>query len=294
MNTKAVAQEILAGGDLRLSGAAGAFLFRRLKPGVLLTAFEGRDTGEFGTQALEVVAQEHRLFGKPVEWFFDATHVDTTAKAVSDEWTKWLRANRRVLAKMHVLTGDEETHLRISVARHFSDSQNEMALYTDRAKWGIASSADLTTRFSDPALDIAIVRSRTEGLTLTGPRARWTFRSLENSVVTSTFAGDDDGSLTWFALAEMQRLAGASRGKVSWFLDLREARNVAAHVSETWTAWLTEHSDRFARVSALAESPLFPLVLTVAKYRSGTERLFHIHRDPEPFEAELAAATSGG
>lgn len=291
MGTRAVAQEILAGGDLRLRGAAGAFLFRRLKPGVLLTAFEGRDTGEFGMQALEVVAQEHRLFGKPVEWFFDATQVDTTAKTVSDAWTRWLRANRPVLAKMHVLTADEETRLRISVARHFSDSLKEMALYTERSKWG---GGDLRNRFSEPPLEVTIVRSRTEGLTLTAPRARWTFRSLGNGVVMSTFAGDDDGSLTWFALAEMQRLLDASRGKMSWFLDLREARNVATNVSQTWTAWLGEHSDRFARVSAFAESPLFPLVLTVAKYRSRTERLFHIHRDSGPFQAELAAVTSAG
>jgi hypothetical protein len=43
----------------------------------------------------------------------------------------------------------------------------------------------------------------------------------------------------------------------------------------------------------LANSPLFPLVLTIAKYRSGNEHLFRIHRDLEPFRHELIAATSG-
>jgi hypothetical protein len=293
MDTRPVTPEILAGGDLRLRGTAGAFLFRRLKPGVLLTAFHGRDTGEFGTQALEVVAQEHRFFGKPVEWFFDATQVDATAKAVSDEWTNWLRANRSVLAKMHVLTADDQTRLRISVARHFSDSLKEMVLYTDRSKWAVSDSEELNKRFAEPALDVTTVRSRTEGLTLSAPRAKWTFRSLGHGIILSSFKGDDDGDLTDPALAEMQRLIDASRSKASWFLDLREARNVAPHVSQTWTAWLSAQHSKLARVSALAESPLLPLVLTVAKYRSGSERLFHIHRQVEPFQAELAAVTSG-
>jgi hypothetical protein len=47
------------------------------------------------------------------------------------------------------------------------------------------------------------------------------------------------------------------------------------------------------KIVALAPQPLFPLVLTVAKYRSGAERMVRIHRELEPFREELAAATSG-
>src|SRR5688572_27128902 len=120
MEISTVTREVLRGGDLRLKAGAGAFYFHRIAPAVLLTSFRGRDTGEFGTAALDVVAQEHRLFAKPVEWYFDASEVDHTSRSVGEEWTGWLRSNRAAIAKMHVLTADGETHLRISVARHFS------------------------------------------------------------------------------------------------------------------------------------------------------------------------------
>ena len=43
----------------------------------------------------------------------------------------------------------------------------------------------------------------------------------------------------------------------------------------------------------LPPSPLFPLVLTVAKYKSGMERVVRVHRAVEPFRDELIAVTSG-
>lgn len=294
--------EFLSGGDRRLQGLSGAFIYRRLRPGVLLTSFKGRDTGEFGTEPLDLVAQEHRLFEKPVEWFFDASDPENITRAVSEQWTVWLRRHRAVLARMHVLTADQETHLRISVARHFSDSLREMVLYTERPKWeralllgspGLAAVPAINERFSEPALPVQTISSRTEGVTISAPASRWTFRAIADGVILTSFAGDDSGDLTDAALSEMQRLIDTVRGKVSWFLDLREARTVATHVSQTWTAWLSAHHDRLARVTALSPSPLFPLVLTVAKYRSGSERLFRIHREIEPFRKDLVALTSG-
>lgn len=295
-------REVLTGGDLRLSGKSGAFIFHRLRPGVVLTAFRGSDSGEFGLSPLEVIAQEHRLFNKPVEWFIDASGVERTTNAVSADWTSWLRNHRASLARMHVLTSDEETRLRMSVARHFSDSMKEMILYSDRAKWeqavllrvpGLSAIPDIGACFHALPVEISRVQSSEPGLSLGAPGCRWTFRSLSNRAIFSTFEGSDTGELTNLALEEMQRLLDAAPAKVYWFLDLRAALNVATNVSQTWTEWLTAQHHRLARLSAFAPSPLFPLVLTIAKYRSGTDRFFHIHRDIEPFREELIAVTSG-
>lgn len=292
--------DILSGGDIRLRAQAGAFVYRRLRPAVLLTCFRGRDAGEFGTRPLDIVAQEFRYFEKPVEWFFDASLVENTTRAVSDQWTEWLRGHRAVLSRMHVLTADTGTHFRISLARHLSDSIKEMSIYTERAKWERAlllcapdsnSAPPVHERFLEPPLGIETTSSET-GLAISAPGSRWTFQPLANGVIFTTFAGHDTGDLTDPAIAEMQRLLDTTRGKLSWFIDLRKARNVATHVSQTWTAWLSAHHARLARVVALSPSPLFPLVLTVAKYRSGSERLFHIHREIEPFRDSLVRLTS--
>ena len=120
----------------------------------------------------------------------------------------------------------------------------------------------------------------------------WGFRMLPNDVIFSKFTGDDSGDLTDAALDEMEGLLASDR-KAAWFLDLRNARNVAPNVSQAWTEWLGVSQNRFARVIALSPSPLFPLVLTIAKHRSRTQHLVRIHRDLEPFRSELIAATSG-
>jgi hypothetical protein len=293
--------EVLQGGVTRLAGKEGAFLYQRIRAGVYLTCFQGRDAGEFGATPLEIIAREYRFFEKPVEWFFDATLVENTTRAVSDEWTVWLRHHRSVLSRMHVLTNSQETHLRISVARHFSDSLKQMVLYTEREKWeraflacspGLHAAPRLHERFAEPAVSVTREQSRDAGVVFNAPSSRWTFRSLPNGIVFSTFTGDDNGTLTDHALGEMQSLIEKKQGKTYWFLDLREGRNVSTDVSQAWTAWLTAHHDRLARVTVLSFFPLFPLVMTVAKYRSGSERLFRIHRELDPFREELVTLAS--
>jgi hypothetical protein len=108
--------------------------------------------------------------------------------------------------------------------------------------------------------------------------------------VLSTFEGFDSGDLTDHALEAMRERIGTGPEKSAWFLDLREAQTVAAHVSQTWTEFLAARQNGLARVVAVATSPLFPLVLTVANYRSGTDRLLRVHREYEPFRSELMAA----
>ena len=128
-------RETLRGGDLRLSGKTGSFVFQRLRPGVLLTMNRGRDTGEFGSAPLDVIYREYRLFRRAVEWYFDATLVQNATRSVVEEWTAWLLKHGDILAQMHVLTGSKEVHLMIAIARHFSDSSYRMTLYKDPVEW---------------------------------------------------------------------------------------------------------------------------------------------------------------
>ena len=297
-----VTRDTLRGGDVRLSGKVGAFLYTRLKPGALLTISSGRDTGEFGTSPLDIVEREYRLFNRPVQWFFDATHVESATLAVSEQWTAWLGKNRGRLAQMHVLTNSVETRLMIGIARHFSNASDILKLYSDRSEWtqallrsapGLASVPDLLARLNEPAILTSRKVSADRSVTLEGPDCSWSFRPLANGVIFTAFGGDDSGELTDSALDEMDSLMASSPRKSHWFLDLRNAQNVSAHVSQAWTEWLGCRHDRFARVTAYAPSPLFPLVLTVAKYRSGTDHLFDIYRDLKPFRADLIKATSG-
>jgi succinate dehydrogenase flavin-adding protein (antitoxin of CptAB toxin-antitoxin module) len=174
-------------------------------------------------------------------------------------------------------------------------------LYCDRAGWmraiskaipGTTQTADLAARLEEPAIVITRSQNADEGVTLSGPGCSWSFRMLAKDVIFSRFKGDDKGDLTDAALDEMDRLLGESGQKATWFMDLRDAHSVAASVSQTWTEWLSARQDRLGRVRAYAPSPLFPLVLTIAKYRSGTERVLQVHRDLDAFRNDLIAASS--
>ena len=294
-------RETLRGGDVRLSGKACAFVSQRLRPGVLLTATRGRDTGEFGTAPLDLVEREYRLFGRPVQWYLDATQAKNAARTVVEQWTDWLVKHQGRLAQMHVLTGSKEVHLMIEIARHFSDASQRMILYKDPAEWtrnirnsepGITEVPDPGARWDEPAIQILTELTPENGVAISVSGCRWSFRMIANEVIFSTFSGNDYGDLTDAALDEMQRMLASSERKVSWFLDLRNAQNIAPKVSQTWTDWLTARQARFDRIIGVAPSPLFPLVLTIAKYRSGTEHIVRVHRELGRFRDDLVSATS--
>jgi hypothetical protein len=294
-----VTRDTLAAGAVRYRATSGDFVYQRLDPGILGMAMRGRDSDEFGAAPLDAIEREYRLFGRPAIVFFDGFQAESPASAVSDRWVAWLRTNRDVLQKMHVLAGRDATHLRIEIARHFSDSHNRLKLYTDRAEW--VKALALTAPETDPArisahfdeLPVSITTERgRDSVKLSSPGSTWQFQLLQSSVLFSRFTGDDRGDLTDAALDEMDRFLSTSTGRITWLLDLKDARTVVASVSRAWTEWLTHRNSRFARISAFATSPLFPLVLTVAKYRSGIEHVLTIHREPEPFRQELRTLVS--
>jgi len=296
-----VRKETLSGGAIRLSGTASSFLYQRLRPGILMTVVRGRDTGEFGATPLEIVEAECNRFQRPVYWYLDAAQVQDAAHTVFEQWTNWLRAQEKTLAQLHVLTGTDTAHMTISIARHLSDASRRMFLYLDRSEWtqallrsssGLTAAPELASRFDEPAISIGTTRENKD-TRLTAPTCAFIFRRIADDTIFCRFEGADSGDLTDLALHEMERSLARSNGPVHWFLDLRDAHTVATDVSRTWTEWIGVHRGRFARISALSFAPLFPLVLTIAKFSSGTENVFVVHREIEPFRKELAARTSG-
>jgi hypothetical protein len=288
-------RETLRGGDLRLTGSSGVFVFHRLRAGLIQSYFEGRDTGEFGQAPLDFIEAEFATFRKPVEWFFDATGAENAVRTVRDDYTAWIRRSKNILSRLHVLAATQEVRLMIDISRHFSDAASRWALYSDPAEWrnaitrsapGIGAVPDLSGRTKEEPVPI----TREGNLTIKAPSCEWSFTNLPNRVVLSTFKGFDSGDLTDHALEAMRERIGTGPDKSRWFLDLREAQTVVAHVSQTWTEFLAARQNGLERVVAVATSPLFPLVLTVANYRSGTDRLLRVHREYEPFRNELIAA----
>ena len=127
-----------------------------------------------------------------------------------------------------------------------------------------AAVLDFFKRIDEPAVPISRAESSGRSIVLEAPGCSWSFRPLANDAIFTTFSGDDSGDLTDIA---------ASSPKTSWFLDLKNAHNVCR--------------------STTYASPLSPLVLTLAKYRSGTDQSVPYSRDLEPFCADLIQVTSG-
>ena len=290
-------RDVLAGGAFRLSAPSISFLFQRLKPGVLLTAARGIDRGELGSAPLDVVDREQRLFARPVHWYFDASLIESASVAVSDDWAGWFRSNAGVLARLHVLTGSQATHITVGIVRHFADAHDRIAMYRDRAEWMRSFKPpdapdgdvpDLGSRFDEPAVTVQRIEDRKKIL-VRAAACEWSFEMPGGAVLLTRFRGDDSGDATDAALDEIHSVFNRVRGKIHWFLDLREARNVTAPVTRVWTDWLKANRQQFASIRAVSPSPLFPLVLTLATYQSGTENLVRIYRVMAPFLSDLAS-----
>ena len=289
--------DTLAGGITRFATPTIAFLFERLRPGVLLTAIRGRDRGELGSAPLDYVAREYARFGKPVEWHIDASAVVSAANAVAEQWSAWLGANAAALAHIHILTGAGATNLTVNVARHFSGLSSKMTVHQNRDLWLRAAGdvPDLAARFDEPAVPIARESAPGGGARLTTPDCSWTFIPLTAGHLYSEFTGSDKGDLTDAAMDAVESAMARTPGKLHWYLDLRNAGHVAPSASRAWTEWLAARRDKLSGITALSPSALFPLVLTVASFGAGIESLLTIHRDEETFRAALpaAAATPG-
>lgn len=127
-----VNREVLPDGAVRLSAGNCSFVFRRMKPNVLLIVASGHDSGQFGTATLDEIRVELGRV-RPLEIFVDASEVTGASVSVSEEWTQFFSVNRDSIAQVHVLVGSKAFHLTVAIAQHLSRTGKIMQLHTDPA-----------------------------------------------------------------------------------------------------------------------------------------------------------------
>jgi hypothetical protein len=123
--------------------------------------------------------------------------------------------------------------------------------------------------------------------------SEFTFSRLSPEVIFSRFSGTDTGAFAHLPFDELQSLIDTPGPKPAWFLDLRHGRLVASSVAEEWTAWLRAHHSRFQSIGMLAPANPLPLVLAIAKYRSGADNL-SVFPSADEFESALRAKILNG
>jgi hypothetical protein len=100
--------------------------------GVVLVKFAGTDVGEFGDAPFRELENDVAT-GEPFELFIDAHRGRAASIHVSNDWAMWLKARRRSLTCVHMLTATKFVQLSADLVRRFADLGDAMRIYTDRA-----------------------------------------------------------------------------------------------------------------------------------------------------------------
>jgi hypothetical protein len=124
--SNALHREILDDGSVRLSAGNAVFIFRRLRPGVLLVTISGDDRGQFGSSAIDEIVTEHIRFHEPMLLFFDLRKALGPTSDVMQTWTAWFESNRDNFRRIVLLVPPESKvlHLTVSIAQHLSRTGN--------------------------------------------------------------------------------------------------------------------------------------------------------------------------
>ena len=127
-----VEREAKQDGSVRLSAGRCAFTFSRPREGTLAVLIEGTDKGQFGTAALDEIALAI-VRERPIELFVDASRASMPTVAVSREWTRFFKLNRKELKRVSVLVSSKSVELTVAIAKHLSETGNLIQIYTDSA-----------------------------------------------------------------------------------------------------------------------------------------------------------------
>ncbi len=119
---------------MRFASARSAFVFRRLRPGVLLVEIAGDDGGELGALPLDELGQEIARFGR-LHLFVDARAARGVAPHVAELWTAWFRAHRAELETVQVLAPSKIVHLNVSIAKLLSGTGELIRVHDDEARF---------------------------------------------------------------------------------------------------------------------------------------------------------------
>jgi hypothetical protein len=146
-----VRREVYKDGAVRLSCPTCAFVYRRLRPGVLLVSISGSDKGDLGTAPVDEVSAEIERFG-PIDLFVDTRGAVGVAREASDLWTAWFRDNQQRLEQVSILATSRFVHLVVSVAKLFSRTGDLIRIYDEAESFeeAIAREAPGSTRPQRP------------------------------------------------------------------------------------------------------------------------------------------------
>jgi hypothetical protein len=123
-----------------LEGMHCTLSVERPVPGVVLVSFAGTDVGEFGDAPFRELENDVAT-GKAFELFIDAHKGRAASIHVSNDWARWLKARRRSLTCVHMLTATKFVQLSADLVRRFAELGDAMRIYTDRGAFTAALAA---------------------------------------------------------------------------------------------------------------------------------------------------------
>ena len=131
--------------EVRYKGVHCALSLHRLSKDVVLLRISGTDFGESG-EAPMAALDEWIAEGGPFRLFIDARNVRGASISVSEDWAAWLRANRRPLRSVMMLTGSRLIHVTAEFVRRFSALHGTMRITADALVFEAALSYALNPR----------------------------------------------------------------------------------------------------------------------------------------------------
>lgn len=285
------ASEFLEDGSTHLYDDAGAFVFRRPRPGVLVVRFAGRDTGQFGERPFDEMEAEAARFG-PLRIFLDTSPADVAEVDVVARWSSWLRALPVWVQAIDILHGSEMTGLNVAIAAHLA-RRDRLQSYADpqrfvaRIRQEDPPFSGLDAPLAPPLPPVQHERHPDGSDTFCSPSARLAVRSAAPGRMVLTLGGYDRGEFGGTPFDEIRRRTDPRLG-LHLLLDLREARGAARHVADGWTHWFATHRRSLNAVDVLVDDRSVHAAVAFAQHRSDTHDLVRIHRDPARFDEALA------
>ena len=137
-------REIQKDGTVKLYSAGCAFLYRRLRPGVLLVTITGDDRGELGMAPLHELDAEIAR-GAPLSLFVDTRAARGAATSVTEDWTAWFAGNQKNLRGVSILATSKFVQLIVSIAKHLSRTGEMIRIYTEEARFEEAIARETPT-----------------------------------------------------------------------------------------------------------------------------------------------------
>ena len=123
-------RETLEDGSVRLSSGRCAYIYQRLRPGVVFVRFIGDDKGEFGEAPRDELREDLHRYA-PVELFFEMEESTGANLPVQEAWTEWFSGNRSELKSVSVLTRSKYMHVSAEMVKLFSRTGELIRVYLD-------------------------------------------------------------------------------------------------------------------------------------------------------------------